>query len=121
MRTLNERLLHWTPRVLGLLFAVFLSVFALDVFGEGYTAWETVVALTMHLIPNAIVLVAVAIAWRWPWAGGIVFLALGAWYIVDTWGRFHWSAYAVIAGPLILVGLLFELDWWCVRRRLRTK
>jgi hypothetical protein len=115
MRRTIERLLHWTPRVLGLLFAAFVSVFALDVFGEGYTLWRTILALMIHLIPTAVVLVALAISWRWGWAGGLVFLALGAWYLVGTWGRFHWSAYVVISGPLLLLGLLFEIDWWYAR------
>ena len=37
--------LTWTPRILGLLFAAFLSLFALDVFEQGYQGWETVLAL----------------------------------------------------------------------------
>jgi hypothetical protein len=64
MRGTLERLLHWTPRILGLLFAAFVSVFALDVFGEGYTFWQTILALMMHLIPTGVVLVALAISWR---------------------------------------------------------
>ena len=28
--------LFWTPRILCILFAIFISLFALDVFGEGY-------------------------------------------------------------------------------------
>ena len=32
-----KRVLYWTPRVLGILFALFISIFALDVFGEGYS------------------------------------------------------------------------------------
>jgi hypothetical protein len=117
MRRTIERLLHWTPRVLGLLFAAFLSVFALDVFGEGYTFWQTILALAMHLIPTVVLLSALAISWRWGWAGGFVFLALGAWYLVTSWGRFHGSTYLVIAGPLFLLGLLFEIDWWYARLR----
>jgi hypothetical protein len=121
MQRTTERLLRWTPRVLALLFAAFVSVFALDVFSEGYTFGQTIVALMMHLIPTALVLGALAFAWRWPSAGGIVFFALAAWYVVGTWGRFHWSAYAVIAGPLFLLGLLFEIDWWYARFRRRMR
>jgi hypothetical protein len=117
MRHIIEPLRLWSPRILGLVFAAFLSVFALDVFGEGYTFWRTIVALVMHLVPAMIVLAALAIAWRWPWAGGIVFVALGAWYVATTWQRFHGSTYVVIAGPLFLLGLLFEIDWWYGRRR----
>jgi hypothetical protein len=74
----------------------------------------------MHPIPTAFVLVALAIPGRWWWAGGLVFLALGAWYVLGTWGRFHWSAYVVIAGPLLL-GLLFEIDCWYARLRATSR
>ena len=37
-----EQLLHWTPRILGILFAGFLGLFALDVFNEGHTFWRTI-------------------------------------------------------------------------------
>jgi hypothetical protein len=79
MRHKIERQVHWTPRVLGLLFAAFESVFAFDVFGEGYTCWQTVQAQRMRLISTAVVLGALAISWRWERVGGLLFLALGAW------------------------------------------
>jgi hypothetical protein len=40
-----EKVLFWSPRVLGILIAIFISLFALDVFGEGYSFWETIIAL----------------------------------------------------------------------------
>ena len=103
--------LTWTPRILCLLFAVFLSLFALDVFGQGFGFWETVLALLMHLIPTGIVLVVLAVSWRWERIGAILFMALGIWYLLTAWGRFHWSAYVVISGPLFLVGVLFLASW----------
>ncbi len=83
--------LIWTPRILCLLFAVFLSLFALDVFDQGYGFWGTMFALLMHLVPTGLVLVALAITWRWEWLGTILFIALGISYIVmaagDSSGR----------------------------------
>jgi hypothetical protein len=117
MQTTVERLLYWTPRGLGLLFAAFVSVFALDVFGEGYTSWQTILALTMHMIPTALVLGCVALAWRWGWVGGIVFVGLAALHVVFKWGMLHWVAYLAIDGPLLLLGLLFVIDWWYARIR----
>jgi hypothetical protein len=93
------------------LFALFISLFALDVFGEGYGFWETVVALLIHLIPTGIILVVLALSWRWEWIGGVLFIALGAWYLIALWGRFHWSAYLAISGPLFLIGVLFLINW----------
>jgi hypothetical protein len=119
MRLPIARLVHWTPRILGLLFAAFVSVFALDALRAGHNAWQTIIDLAMNLIPAALVLGAVTVAWHWAWTGGLLFLALGAWYVIMAWGRFHWSAYAVIAGPLFLLGLLFEIDSWYTRLRTR--
>jgi hypothetical protein len=114
-----KRLLIWSPRVLALLFAAFISLFALDVFSEFSSIWQVLVALAMHLIPTAMVLIALAIAWRWEWAGGTLFVALGMLYVGMAWGRLHWSAYALISGPLFLVGVLFLVNWF-FRARLRT-
>ena len=112
--------LHWAPRVLGLLFAVFLGMFALDVFGEGYSLGQLIVALGMHLIPSALVLTALGIACRYESVGGWLFVGLGLWYVLGMWGRFPWSVYVLIAGPAFLIGLLFELDAWIGGRRDRS-
>jgi len=106
-----KRLLFWAPRILCILFAVFVSLFAFDVFGEGYGFWGTMLALLMHLIPTFVILIILAISWRWEWVGGILFIALGVLYLVTSWGRFHWSAYLLISGPLFLVGVLFLINW----------
>ncbi len=112
MSVLGKRILFWCPRILCLLFALFLSMFALDVFGENYGFWETILALFMHLIPTWIVLVVLAFCWRWEWIGGILFPALGVFYLITFWGRFHWTVYVVISGPLFLLSLLFLANWW---------
>jgi hypothetical protein len=119
MKTPLKQLLYWSPRIPCLLFAAFISLFALDVFGAGYGFWKTTLALLIHLIPTWVVLVVLAASWRWEWVGACLFTALGVLYLVLFWGRFHWSAYLCIAGPLFLVGILFSLNWLC-RRELRT-
>ena len=115
-----KRLLFLTPRILCLLFAAFISLFALDVFGEGRGFWNTLLALVMHLIPTGILLLILAATWRWEWVGGLLFPALGAFYILAFWGRFVWYAYAVLSGSLFLLGALFLLGWR-YRAELRAK
>ena len=90
MNTSMKQVLFWTPRVLGSLFAAFLSLFALDVFGEGYGFPEIILALVVHLLPALVVLTAVLIAWRWEAVGGFLLIVLGAWYLRD-WPRWDWS------------------------------
>ena len=106
-----RQLLFWSPRVLTLLFAVFLSLFALDVFEEGYGFWDTVVALFLHLIPTWILLIVLAVSWRWEWGGAVMLVVLGLVYIHFAAGRGHPEWALVISGPLFLVGGLFLLNW----------
>ena len=96
---------------MALLFAAFISLFALDVFDGQQGFWQTALALAMHLIPTGILLLFVALAWRWAWIGAVAFPALGGFYITAFWGRFPWPTYLIIAGPLFVVGVLFLLSW----------
>jgi hypothetical protein len=107
----TRRLLFWTPRVLCILYAMFLSLFALDVFGQGYGFWGTILALVIHLVPTYIVLIALVIAWRWEWVSSLLFLGLGVFYLLETGGRFSWSTYLLISGPLFLLAILFFGSW----------
>ena len=111
-----NKMLYWSPRILGILVAIFVSLFALDVFGEGYNFWETIVALAMHLIPTAVILIILAIAWRWERIGGFLFIVLGVLYIALFWDPSRWPAYLMISGPLFLVGVLFFLSG-CYREK----
>jgi hypothetical protein len=104
-----KRLIFWSPRVLCIAFAIFLSLFALDVFNEGYGVAKTILALAIHLIPSAIIVVVLAISWRWEWVGGVLFIAMGVLYLVQAWRHPDWVV--TISGPLFLVGALFLLSW----------
>ncbi|NUQ36271.1 MAG: hypothetical protein HUU23_00430 [Caldilineales bacterium] len=109
-----RRFLLWTPRILGILFALFISLFAFDVFAEGYGFWETLWALLMHLIPTALVGIATILAWRRPLWGGLLFCGLAAIYVIMTHGRLDWAL--IIAGPALLTGLLFLADAYTRRK-----
>jgi hypothetical protein len=105
-----RRLLFWSPRVLCIAFAIFLSLFALDVFNEGLGVWKTILALSIHLIPTAFVVVVLALSWRWEWVGGLLYIAAGTRYLFLARGHPPWVL--VISGPLFIVGALFLVNWW---------
>lgn len=106
-----KRVLFWAPRVLSILFALFVSLFALDVFGVGYSFWETVLALLIHLVPVYILLIGLAIAWRWEWVGALIFMGFAVWYVAMAWGQFPLSVYVMMAGVPFVVGILWLIDW----------
>jgi hypothetical protein len=114
MNSRTRRVLFWAPRVLCTLFAAFLSMFALDVFSEGYALGETILALLIHLVPTLIVVISLVIAWRWEWVGAILFIALALFYLISSGGE-SW----IVTGPLFLIGILFLFNW-IYRTRLNT-
>jgi hypothetical protein len=94
-------------------YALFISLFALDVFNEGKSFWGTSLALLIHLVPTFLVFILLAVSWRREWIGGILFVLLGVLYVVWAWNRPFgvWSTLLMIAGPLVLTGALFLLNW----------
>lgn len=106
MNTSTKRVLFWAPRVLSILFVLFISVFALDVFSEGYGFWEAILALLIHLIPTFILIIALVFAWRWEWVGALLFTAVALFFLISSGGE-SW----VISGPLFVIGTLFLLNW----------
>ncbi len=57
-------ILYWIPRILWILFIIFISLFALDVFSEGYSFGETILAFLIHLVPTYILIIALLITWN---------------------------------------------------------
>ncbi|MFI5166004.1 MAG: hypothetical protein ACHQQS_05235 [Thermoanaerobaculales bacterium] len=114
-------LLYWTPRVLCILFAAFISIFAADVFSEARGFWQTAFALLMHLIPTFVIVAVLVASWRREWLGGVLFIALGVLYVAWAWNKpfARWYVLLVMAGPPVLTGALFLLNWR-YRKELRT-
>ena len=110
MSLIGRRLLFWSPRILCLAFAVFLSQFALDVFNEGYSFLNTIRALMIHLIPAAIIVAALLVAWRWEWTGAVIFPAAAAFYSVRVLPR-HPSWALIMSVPLVVIAGLFLANW----------
>jgi len=63
--------------------------------------------ISQRVGPTYLIIIATLIAWKREVIGGSMFIALGLFYIILTWGRMHFSAYLGITGPLILIGGMF--------------
>lgn len=96
--TIMKNILYWLPRILAILFIIFISLFALDVFGK--PNWF--LALLIHLIPSFILIIATIVAWKKELVGGLVFVVLGLSFIL----YFH---NFVISAPVFIIGILFVI------------
>jgi len=109
MTVQSSRLLFWAPRLLTIAYAIFLSLFALDVFNEKLSLGNLLLALLIHLTPVAIILLVLAFAWRWEWVGTVIFAGLGIFYWVRAVRHPNWIV--LISGPLFLLAVLFFASW----------
>ena len=114
MENSSVRWLYWTPRVLGVLVALFIGLFSFDVFEMGLGFWGTVLALLAHLIPTIVLLLAALLPRRWGWLSGLLFLGWAVFYPL-RFGGFEPFVYLILSGIPAVVGVLFLADWW--RRR----
>jgi len=111
MKHSMKSVMLWSPRVLAILFALFLSHFALDVFDGKSGILETLLGFAIHLIPTGIIVIAIILSWRREWIGGVVFIILPLFYIYSTWGRFPLSVYLIMCTPMAVVSILYFLNW----------
>ena len=101
----------WVPRILMVLFIIFLTLFSFDVFEMEGSIWTKVGAFVMHSIPSIVLAALVAITWKTPLIVGIVDLVLAVAYTVFVWNQGHAQWALALALPLAVVGVLFVVSY----------
>jgi hypothetical protein len=114
-----NKALYWTPRILAILFTVFIGMFSFDVFTEGFS-WLALGGFFIHNIPTLIIAGIVALAWKKEFIGGIIFIILGIIPIIASLVFALLNYYQVgfmqiwyanmVFSPLIIIGILFIIS-----------
>ena len=78
----KNKLIYWTPRILSIIYILFLALFYLDIFDGNYGFWGTIIGLFMHNIPSLVLLIVLLISWKREIVGGIIFILAGLLYII---------------------------------------
>ena len=120
-----NKYVYWVPRILSIIFILFMALMSLDVFGTGLGFWGTIVAFLMHNIAVFILITVLVFAWRYEIVGGVAFILAGLLYIgLVTWTalttKFEWYllAWAIqISGIAFLIGALFLVGWFKKRKK----
>jgi len=107
------RVVFLIPRIAGIIIAVFISLFALDVFDMGGTIWQKIGGFIIHAAPALIFGLVMFFAWKRPLAGAIVF-GLGALFFlrfVFMGSDFGFSNFLIFVAPLAIISVLFYINW----------
>jgi len=118
-------LIHWVPRLLGLLAIMFVSLFALDSFEPGVPFFRQLAAFFMHMIPSLALAAILVLAWKNEMVGGIVLVVIGVVLSVLVFNLNYQrlgsvskslGIIALITFPFILDGLLFLFSHYWKKR-----
>jgi hypothetical protein len=114
---MKSKTLFYIPRIITIIFILFISIFALDVFGNGTSFLETAIALFMHLLPTIILTSILVFAWRKSKVLAGMWILFGIWYLVMTIPRmlerfefYYLSWFAIFTGSSWVIAYLFLLD-----------
>lgn len=112
--------IYWVPRILSIIFILFLMLFSLDVFDSNPSFWQAVLGLLIHNIPALILAAVLIVSWKYEIVGGIAFILAGLLYItfiiIDAlknqfeWYMISWSIQ--ISGIAFFIGALFLVGWF---------
>ncbi len=104
---MNSKFWMWFPRVLTILFTMFLSIFAFDVFEGEAPLIEKVGGFLIHLIPSYLLIAILIISWKKPMVGGFVFILLSIIFTVFFKTYANIFSFLLVSLPAAVIGGLF--------------
>lgn len=106
-----RRTIYLAPRILSIVYMVFISIFALDSFSPDRPVIYQILAFLIHLIPTYILILITVIAWRWETVGGALFMFLA--FVSAIFGIMvhqDYPFFMVVSLPLLIIGVLYLMN-----------
>ncbi len=100
----NNKNFYWTPRFLGALYLLFVTLISLKVLDAPILANAPLMA---GFLPSFILLFVLLVAWRWEVAGGIFYVVIAAIYMISSWGNVNPVVHLLVSGLALVCGMLF--------------
>jgi hypothetical protein len=103
---MKNKIFYYLPRVLIVLYLIFISLFALDEFNGNFGIGE-IFGFFMHLVPSFVVLIVTIYAWKKEFFGGLALIVLG---IIFAFYFHRMNSFIAACAPLIVIGFLFVVS-----------
>ncbi len=106
-----QKFIFHSPRLLAVLFAIFLIFQASMVFNESMLSfWEQLIKFIVKLLLPIIVIASLVVAWRKNHLGGMIFITLGIGFVLVGWNSFTMARLFFAGGIMTFIGVLFLLN-----------
>ena len=112
-----KKIVYWTPRVLAILFTLFIMMFSLDVFDATSSLTDQLIGFFMHNLPAYGIILVIVFAWKKDIIGmiGFALIAIGLFMMVmgsnQPSGSAVNPAVFIVSGPALLISLLYGFSW----------
>ncbi len=110
----------WIPRVLAIIFILFLSLFALDMFGGEAPLIEKIGGFLIHLIPSFVLVIILIISWNRPLLGGIAFIIMSILFTIRFRTYNHIFSFFAFTVTLAVCGILYLIAYKMGKRKVQS-
>lgn len=110
---MSKKMMFLAPRILSILFIVFLMLFSLDVFEIEDVWYNLLLGFLMHNIPAFILIIILIFSWKKPIIGTFMFTLAGIFYAVFVFIKSGFEGIGsvlTLSLPSMIIGLLFLLS-----------
>ena len=99
--------LIWIPRILTILFIIFMMLFSLDVFDMQLSFWKKIAGFFIHSLPSLFILAGLLLTWQKPFLSGIIFIT----FFILSMIRYHtyanFTVFIIISLLLLIIGIFY--------------
>ncbi|NOU19765.1 MAG: hypothetical protein HOO91_19580 [Bacteroidales bacterium] len=112
-----KTVLFWLPRLIAISIAIFLSVFAFDVFSMPAPFGKKMIGFTIHTIPSISILIIAIITWKKSFWGSFLFtlLFIAITFYFKTYNNA--TSFLILSIPLLFIALLYTLEYFYIKRK----
>lgn len=103
----SEKITYWLPRIISIIFIIFLLLFSFDVFGMSGSGVDKARGFLISNIPVIALAAILLVAWIKEYIGGILFLLAAVFFTFFFRTYENIGNFILISLPLFLVALLF--------------
>jgi len=109
--------LFWIPRVLMVIYILFISLFALDAFDPRYSLSEKLISFMIQIAPSVLLALVLFFAWKRPLVGAVGFFGMSVFFTILVHGPSAGIGFYILVIPAFIGSILFLLERIRTNRR----